>query len=217
MKSMKGFTTPAFALAFVAMDAHASIPEPDGTYYGCHLKGIGTLRVIDDAKQHCLAGLEVEVKWARDATGAKGPQGPTGPTGPVGPTGPAGPQGVPGLNGANGANGVQGPPGASGIPSVTLVPPDHTTPISLSSGANIATLTLGAGSYLLLGKALLANGNVGTSQVQCAMRNAGLALDYVQVAFASPNPSVGGAASMSFQAVVTINGFDPVVTVYCAG
>jgi len=67
--------------------AMASIPAADGTYTGCYLKALGSLRVIDTAvpSQRCVAGLEVQVTW-----NASGPTGPAGPTGPQGPSGPPG-------------------------------------------------------------------------------------------------------------------------------
>lgn len=116
MAIRKRFILPTFAFAFVATVAHASIPAPDGTYYGCHLNGIGSLRVIDNAKQHCLAGWETQVTWTKNGTGAPGPQGPIGPVGAVGPIGPAGPQGPAGVAGTGGTIGPQGPAGVPGAP-----------------------------------------------------------------------------------------------------
>lgn len=126
MKTLKWLLAPTFALAFVAFDSHASIPAPDGTYYGCYLNGIGSLRVIDNSKQHCLAGWESQVTWTKNGTGAPGPMGPAGPQGlpgtngfdglpgPKGDTGAAGPQGPAGVVGADGAAGPQGPAGPPG-------------------------------------------------------------------------------------------------------
>jgi hypothetical protein len=114
MKTMKWLSAPTIALAFVAMNAHASIPAPDGTYYGCYINGIGSLRVIDNAKQHCLAGWETQVTWTKNGTGAPGPQGPIGPIGPMGPAGSQGPAGVAGGQGPTGPQGIQGPQGVPG-------------------------------------------------------------------------------------------------------
>jgi hypothetical protein len=140
MKTMKWLMAPTFALAFVAMDAHASIPAPDGTYYGCYLKGFRTLRVIDNATQHCLSRIETQVTWTKNGSG---PAGPMGPTGPVGPTGPAG---LPGQNGAPGVVNAY----ATGGPNSTVVdlPPPGAT--------QLASLTLDPGSYFVSAKAVIA-------------------------------------------------------------
>ncbi len=114
MKAMKWLLAPTFALAFVATDAHASIPAPDGTYYGCYLNGIGSLRVIDNSRQHCLAGWETQVTWTKNGNGTPGPQGPMGPAGPQGLPGLNGFDGLPGPKGDTGAPGPKGDPGAPG-------------------------------------------------------------------------------------------------------
>lgn len=78
-----------FTLALGAGRALASIPAADGTYTGCYLKAIGTLRVIDTAvpTQRCADKFEVQVTWSQ-----KGPQGIPGSPGPAG---------APGLDGTN--------------------------------------------------------------------------------------------------------------------
>jgi len=99
----------------VAGQAVASVPDASGVYTGCYLIGLGSLRVIDtaDARQHCLARIELKVTWSQ--------AGQAGQAGPAGPAGPQGPMGFPGLNGVDGLPGPagpQGPAGASGAPGL---------------------------------------------------------------------------------------------------
>jgi hypothetical protein len=55
-------TVVLFALA--GGIAYASIPDGDGTYHACMLKGIGTIRIIDPAKQQrCSTALETEITF----------------------------------------------------------------------------------------------------------------------------------------------------------
>ena len=105
-------SSAALACASVAIIlpslAQASIPAPNGTYTGCYLVAIGTLRLIDTAnpKETCIPGLETQVTWSQAGpigpSGAAGPQGPSGPGGAAGPTGPQGPAGAPGAEGPAG-------------------------------------------------------------------------------------------------------------------
>jgi hypothetical protein len=115
-RTWKWLALSVLALAVPAGNAVASIPAADGTYYGCYLKNIGALRVIDNAKQSCLP-FEGAVSWKKNGGGAAGPAGPQGPAGPAGPPGaqgPAGPQGPAGASGLQGAVGPQGPTGPTG-------------------------------------------------------------------------------------------------------
>ncbi len=79
-----------FAIAVAAIFAlaggiaYAAIPDAGtGVYHACMLKNIGTIRIIDPDKQHCVSALETEITFNK--------QGPAGP---------------PGLNGTPGTNGV---------------------------------------------------------------------------------------------------------------
>jgi hypothetical protein len=162
MATLKWLVLPTLALAVVETDAHASIPAPDGTYYGCYLKGLGSLRVIDNSTQHCLAGFETPVTWTKNGTGAPGPQGPIGPIGPVGPMGPGGPPGLAGSQGAAGPQGPAGLPGAegpqgpagppAGPPVVYMNRASRFTALTPFPGVTVATLTLPVGQYILWSK-----------------------------------------------------------------
>jgi hypothetical protein len=85
---------PAALVASAAV-ASASVPASDGTFTGCYLRALGTIRLIDTAvsAQKCLAGFETLVTWSR-----------TGPQGPAGLPGAPGAAGVPGKDGLNGTN-----------------------------------------------------------------------------------------------------------------
>jgi hypothetical protein len=115
-RTWKWLALSVLALAVPVGNTVASIPAADGTYYGCYLKNVGALRLIDNAKHSCLP-FEVAVSWKKDgggATGPAGPQGPAGPAGPPGAQGPAGPQGPAGASGLQGTAGPQGPIGPTG-------------------------------------------------------------------------------------------------------
>jgi hypothetical protein len=59
---LKRLALSTLMLVFLVADTRASTPAADGTYYGCYQKDVGVLRVIDNAKQQCLAN-EVSVTW----------------------------------------------------------------------------------------------------------------------------------------------------------
>ncbi|HZS25077.1 MAG TPA: hypothetical protein VFA30_08830 [Gaiellaceae bacterium] len=89
---VRGKLLAVAAVALVALGggiAWAAIPDGGGVIHGCYLKGLGTLRVIDPAKEHCSAALEVPLQW--NAQGPQGPQGIQGPPGPKGDAGAPGP------------------------------------------------------------------------------------------------------------------------------
>ena len=122
----------ATVLTLGASLAYAALPDSSGNYTACVLKNVGTVRLVDTAKQglagHC-SSYETQISWqAVGRTGATGPTGRTGltgalgPIGPIGPVGPkgaagvAGPAGPAGPKGASGAAGAAGPAGATGAP-----------------------------------------------------------------------------------------------------
>ena len=93
------------------IDAHASIPDHNGTYHGC-LKSDGHIVLIDPSIGEKCKNNETAVTW--NETGPQGPIGPAGPTGKTGSNGAAGPQGPRGFEGPMGAMGVQGAQGQAG-------------------------------------------------------------------------------------------------------
>jgi hypothetical protein len=119
------------ALASPTVNARASIPDGDGTYFACYEKSDGSLRLIDSAKQHCSHREELQVTWKATAVGTQGPVGPPGPAGapgasvsalPVFPGDLTCPNGGTSFSiggtivgyACNGGDGVNGLPGAKG-------------------------------------------------------------------------------------------------------
>jgi hypothetical protein len=79
------------ALAISGSLAYAAIPDTSGSFTGCVLNNVGTIRLIDTSKSsllgHCTSH-ETQVKW--NARGPAGDAGAPGPPGPAGPKGDAG-------------------------------------------------------------------------------------------------------------------------------
>ena len=91
MSSMRFAIAVAAIFAIAGGIAYAAIPDAGtGVYHACMLKNIGTIRIIDPDKQHCLSALETEITFNKQ-----------------------GPAGAPGLNGTNGSNGSNGTNGVS--------------------------------------------------------------------------------------------------------
>jgi len=78
---------------------------------------------------------------APGAPGADGPQGPAGPAGPTGPTGPTGPAGPPGANGTSHA----------------FMARSTVSSMLTSSGIDVISVTVPAGTYVIWGKTWLQN------------------------------------------------------------
>jgi len=78
---------------------------------------------------------------AQGAPGAGGPQGPAGPAGPTGPTGPTGPAGPPGANGTSHA----------------FMARSTVSSMLTSSGIDVISVTVPAGTYVIWGKTWLQN------------------------------------------------------------
>jgi hypothetical protein len=88
------------ALATAGGIAYATIPGPSNVYSACMLKGIGTMRLIDESlpptnlMSRCT-DKESELSW--NQSGPSGPQGPEGDTGTTAPNGEPGDSG-PGID-----------------------------------------------------------------------------------------------------------------------
>lgn len=112
-----------------------------------------------------VAGPEASIPTAK--RGPRGPRGKRGPRGFRGLRGPAGPQGEQGVAGATGAQGVQGNPGPSDAFSRFRDGP-VILPFTAAGKQSITHLDLGAGSYVVIGKAWIENtAGVGASNVEC--------------------------------------------------
>jgi hypothetical protein len=111
MKAMKWLALSVLALAFPSVNAHASIPDSNGVYWGCYRDSGSDVILIDYPSHSCPRGSAL-AHWSQ--VGPRGPTGLQGVQGPVGPVGPRGTQGVAGPTGSTGATGPQGPAGANG-------------------------------------------------------------------------------------------------------
>jgi hypothetical protein len=114
------------------------------------------------------------------ALGATGPAGPTGPAGATGAAGPAGPQGMPGVPGATGATGPTGPQGptgptgpagpagANGI-SHAFTARSTVGSMLTSSGIDVISVPVPAGTYVIWGKTWLQNLDTLPGQASCTL------------------------------------------------
>lgn len=177
--------TLAFAGAASAATPSQSAPTQSGTATTktriCVVKKTKRARVVR-VTERCLRH-ETRMTWRKyqefatnsaasgDAVpgpqGLTGEQGSTGAQGPQGAAGPAGPQGEKGERGEKGENGAAGPAGPSDIYTTTggLLATD-------GSEQTRATLTLPAGSYLILGQAnVFSSSELGQFFVHCRLRH----------------------------------------------
>lgn len=126
------------------------------------------------------------VPGAKGATGDTGPIGPQGLTGApgaiglTGPSGPAGPQGAPGVPGAIGAagptgpqgpTGPTGPAGSAGANGISHAYMARSTVASMltSSGIDVISVTVPAGTYVIWGKTWLQNLDTLPGQASCTL------------------------------------------------
>jgi len=110
--------------------------------YACYVPQSGTVYRIreTDLRQECSAALHIMFSWNQQGPpgpqGEPGPAGPTGATGATGATGPAGPMGPAGMSTAYFREVDYGPGPLTGI-AFTV------------AGANVTSLQLPAGNYLI--------------------------------------------------------------------
>jgi hypothetical protein len=151
-----------------------------GTGYAALLlpkNSVGSGQVINGSLQKAdLAKATVSaLKGNVGRQGAQGPAGPqgapgaAGAAGTAGTAGPAGPAGVAGATGPVGATGPQGPSGPQGIPGIQgepgpVGPSSAMSNYTNTSGLRIDTtkttidsLTLSAGSYVVMGATTVTN------------------------------------------------------------
>jgi len=108
--------------------------------------------------------------------GLTGEQGPRGATGPAGATGATGPAGATGPRGEKGEKGDTGSSGAAGPSDIFTTAGTDGIPSTATEDTR-ATLTLPAGSYLLMGQArALSASEVGLWFVRCRIFSAGAPL-----------------------------------------
>jgi hypothetical protein len=142
--------TPAVlvgALAALLAGGGYAFASRGGAIHACVRKGSHLLYT-----DRCKKG-DKKLSWNR--AGRRGPRGATGSEGAPGPEGPPGPQGVPGLEGpSSGYSTYQ--QRAVGIP----IPNDNL-------GHTVASLTIPAGSYMVIAKTTVQNANSGEALDTC--------------------------------------------------
>lgn len=193
-------TATAGGLAFGAGSS-----EP-ATITACVARSDGAVRV--PAATRCKAS-ERRLRWnsagKRGATGARGATGTPGALGPAGPAGPAGApgeRGTPGATGPPGAQGPQGAPGAqgatgsagaSGTQSVVI---QHNEPVTvLTAQRDVSSVTLPAGSWLLVAHVGAASRSTGYARLECRLTTPEGELDFAKQRVP---PNDGGIASLVF-------------------
>jgi hypothetical protein len=120
------------------------------TLYACVKKKGGAARFVN-ARTNCRRG-ETKLSWNT--------QGVPGRNGSNGKNGAAGKNGTNGKNGADGKAGVNGKDGANGVSSGIVDFSDSPFELPLTRQAVATVPSLPAGSYILLAKAKLENGNL---------------------------------------------------------
>lgn len=120
-------------------------------------------------------------------TGASGVNGAAGVNGANGPNGPNGANGVDGTNGTNGTNGAKGIDGINGTNGVngtngTIAPLSATAGLTAlptgSPATTVVSLTVPAGSYVILAKTQLSHTGAGDS-VECMLKAGTTTLDQI--------------------------------------
>jgi hypothetical protein len=178
--------------------ATTSSPSPT-VYKGClsHLGGLlYNVEVNPSSAPRCLAH-DTSISWnqsgpagptgtsgpqglkgdpgpaGRDgAPGATGPQGPAGNDGATGQQGPKGNDGAPGATGEQGPKGdtgPQGPAGSSGSSDLYSYRSDDHLTLQNVGPTDVASLTVPAGKYLLLGMVGFGNNSNADNNVACIL------------------------------------------------
>ena len=130
-------------------------------------------------KNHSIAAKKLTKSAIKSLHGQRGPTGPQGATG------------------ATGATGAQGPAGISSAKSTYVA-----GPIAYNGLTTIASMTLTAGSYVLLGNATIADGTENEDTV-CYLMNGGTTIDQNYTATQSAGPT---QSSISLMGPMTTTG-----------
>jgi hypothetical protein len=137
--------------ALLVVGGGYALASDGGTIHACVKKRSHTLYT-----GRCKTG-DKRLSW--NQVGPRGPKGATGAQGPKGTTGAAGPKGA---TGAQGPAGPQGP--SNGYSSYTTgaagIPNDNAAHI-------VASLTVPAGSYMVIAKALISNSSLAQALDTC--------------------------------------------------
>lgn len=171
----------------LAVPANAAAPrQSDGPgaeqvrakYRVCVHRKTKKARVVHRVKRCRKAEIRMTFRRFANNTAASSVETIAGATGPQGEQGPAGAQGAPGAQGVPGAKGDKGDTGVPG-PVGPAGPSDIYTTTGASGAVTAlehtrATLTLPAGSYLLMGQArAVSSSEFGLFFVKCRIRDRG--------------------------------------------
>lgn len=192
------------AILFTGIIAFASIPGGDGVINGCYSKSGGALRVIDGSVTQCKSG---ETSLNFNQTGPQGPQGPAGPQGPQGQQGSQGATGATGNTGSIGATGPTGPAGANGTSDAYIA----RVPGRISLDADIVSVTVPAGSYVINSKMTLVTEDDDPQTATCTLSTGDEGSSRLGGASAGASTMV-----LSLQDAATFNA-DTTITVHCNG
>ncbi|HEX7103241.1 MAG TPA: hypothetical protein VF201_11405 [Nitrolancea sp.] len=215
------------ALAFTAGSIFTALGStPPDTYSACvappnnrlpsNLSGtlaLGTLySVTINGTPICKSGDRL-ITWNEvGPTGPTGPTGATGETGATGATGQTGQTGATGATGQTGATGATGAQGAAGT-SDTYFDQNFSGGITISgSGADVASVSVPAGNYLITFSASLENDD-GDAQDATCQPNTGNGTT-VRLDPATVSDS-GWRSSISVVSVATL-GAPGAITVHCS-
>ncbi len=165
------------------------------------------------------------------AMGPPGPQGPIGFTGPAGAIGPQGPIGLPGIDGKDGlpgpagpagpigpqgptgATGPQGPQGPAGLATADALSLDRWASIeaflSTSDYTTIMAFDVPAGTYLVLGQAIITSyaftNNQTPTAVECHINTIDSLLAYGQSYFSFYTTiNISGVAVLPLPATISL-------------
>ena len=233
MRLKFGSRTNVVVLAAIGIVAaggigYAAIPGADGQIKACYantnsiLLGIphskGDLRIVDEGE--ACRSYETTLKWnqkgVKGDTGLQGIQGiqgvpgepgEDGADGADGATGPRGEQGVAGPGGPVGPKGDKGDPGTSGLSDVYIARTRTVTGPNDTHVNSHTTVSVPAGSYLISGKAMIANLDADQQFADCRLSTG----DSMFLAVAEGVESVAGHAAIplldaaSFGAPTTIS------------
>lgn len=172
------------ALGSTPPDTYSACVAPPNNRLPSNLSGVlalGTLyNVTVNGTPHCKSGDQL-ITWNQ-----VGPTGATGPIGQTGATGATGLTGATGQTGQTGATGQAGAPGAPGDAGTSDLYAAHDgftgdpnfNVIIDNPGADVASVNVPAGSYLITFSAILHN-NDGDYQAATCRPNTGFGTDIV--------------------------------------
>ena len=132
--------------------------------------------------------------------GRRGARGPAGPQGIPGPQGIQGIQGIQGMQGVHGTQGIQGPVGPSSASSI------ENGYVYLSNSPYIASLSLPAGSYVVIGNTSISNFSATRNPVVCSLRDGDTVASEIDRNFVTTDETTTPTASLHLVGVLTTDG-----------